>query len=280
MGNGAVMARGMFEQERRNGRVIMGYILGLALAGYWMRNFLLYASDTGEPVNILEAFCVVEQHDVNLLFLTLGWLLVIADAPFIRENTWLCLHRCGRRAWNAGMLLYILLQAFLYVAAIAGFTIAVSSFSGFVAEFWSNPVFSLARDVGNDVGVKYNISFLWIDMMKHMTVPQAFGMTFLSLYLYLTVLGVALYVSALLLSSMTKIAGIVTVLGVHLIGYLLMVDGYVEVSLLARAIPGYFVEGTGACWQSVGIYMVLLAVLVVLSMALIHKVEFQLQVEV
>ena len=73
MGSLVVIIKGMFWQEQRNGRVIMGYLLGFAVMGYWMSGFLRYASDTGEPVNILESFCVVEQHYVNMLFLVLGW---------------------------------------------------------------------------------------------------------------------------------------------------------------------------------------------------------------
>ena len=92
MGSFAVIIKGMFRQEQRNVRVIMGYLLGFAIVGYWMSGFLRYAADTGEPVNILEAFCVVEQHYVNMLFLVLGWLLVVADAPFMKGNIYLLLY--------------------------------------------------------------------------------------------------------------------------------------------------------------------------------------------
>ena len=94
------ITKGILELERRNGRVIMGYLLGFAIMAYWANNFLRYAADTGEPINILETFCVVEQHYVNLLFLILGWLFVVADAPFINGNTYLLLYRCGRKRWN------------------------------------------------------------------------------------------------------------------------------------------------------------------------------------
>lgn len=71
------MTKTTFLEEQRNKRVIMGFILGLALFGYWLNNFVQYALDTGEPVNILEAFIVVEHHQKTLLFLVLGWLLII-----------------------------------------------------------------------------------------------------------------------------------------------------------------------------------------------------------
>ncbi|RKI76213.1 hypothetical protein D7V90_21440 [bacterium 1xD42-87] len=277
MGSFAVIIKGMFRQEQRNVRVIMGYLLGFAIVGYWMSGFLRYAADTGEPVNILEAFCVVEQHYVNMLFLVLGWLLVVADAPFMKGNIYLLLYRCGRKRWNMGMFFYILMQAFFYTAAMAAFTIIISSFLGFVGNMWSSPVYSLARDVTNNIGAKYNITFPWLVMMKVMSVPQAFAVTFLFLYLYLAFMGVLLYAAALLFSG---IAGMVAVIGVHLTGYLRMMDGYTETSLLARAVPGNFIDGTLSYWQSAALFLALIVVLMVLSSIFVKKIEFQSGTEV
>ena len=134
MGSFAVITKGMFQQEQRSGRVVMGYLLGFAVMGYWIACFLRYAADTGEPVNMLEAFCVVEQHYVNMLFLVLGWLLVVADAPFIKGNLYLLLYRCGRKRWNMGMLFYIFVQAFFYTGAMAAFSVIVSSPFGFAGD--------------------------------------------------------------------------------------------------------------------------------------------------
>lgn len=277
MGNCVGITKGMFEQEHRKGRVVMGYLLGLAIVGYWMSNFLKLALDTGEPINILETFCVVEQHYVNLLFLILGWLFVIADAPFIKGNTYLLLYRCGRRCWNMGMVFYILIQDFFYTAVMAVFTVVISSFIGYIGNIWSSPVYSLAMDVGNHIGVKYDITFPYVMMMKTMTVPQAFAVTFLFLYLYLAFLGVLLYVCNLLFPG---IAGIVLVLGVHLLGYLQMMNGHTDFSLLARAVPGNFIDGSRCFWLSVVLFLGLIAVLVILSAILIKKVDFKAGAEV
>ena len=277
MGNCVRITKGMFEQERQSGRIFMGFLLGFAFMGYWMRGFLRYAAETGEPVNILETFIVVEQHYVNLLFLILGWLLVVSDAPFMKGNLYLLLYRCGRRSWNMGMLLYVLIQAFLYTAAMAAFTVIISSRLGFAGNMWSSPVYSLALDAGNTICVKYNITFPWYAMMENMTVPQAFAVTFLFLYLYLVFLGMLLYVCTLLLSG---IWGIVVVMGVHLAGYLRMMDGYIETSFFARAVPGNFIDGTGAYWKSALLFLVLIAVLMALSTVFVKRIEFHPGTEV
>ncbi len=271
MGSVAVILKGMFWQEQRSGRVIMGYLLGYAIMGYWMSGFLRYAADTGEPINILETFCVVEQHYVNMLFIVLGWLLVVADAPFIKGNIYLLLYRCGRKRWNMGMFFYILVEAFLYTAAMAAFTIMISSFFGFAGNMWSSPAYSLALDVTNSIGTKYNITFPWLMMMKTMSVPEAFAVTFLFLYLYLAFMGALLY-AALLVSG---IAGMVVVIGGHLVGYLRMMDGDTETSLLARAVPGYFIDGTLSYWQSAVLFLGLIVVLMVLTSVFVKKVDFQ-----
>ncbi len=277
MGSFAVIIKGMFQQEQRSGRVFMGYLLGFAIMGYWMAGFLRYAADTGEPVNILETFCVVEQHYVNMLFLVPGWLLVVADAPFIKGNLYLLLYRCGRKRWNMGMLFYIFMQAFLYAGAMAAFSIIVSSFSGFAGDMWSSPVYALALDTGNNIGIEYNITFPYLAMMKAMSVTQAFAVTFLCFYLYLAFLGVLLYVFALLFSGN---AGMVAVMGVHLAGYLRMMDGHMETSLFARAIPGNFIDGTLSYLQSVALFLSVILIFTVLSSFCVNSIAFDSGTEV
>ena len=107
--------------------------------------------------------------------------------------------------------------------------------------------------------------------------PQAFAVTFLFLYLYLVFLGMLLYVCTLLLSG---IWGIVVVMGVHLAGYLRMMDGYIETSFFARAVPGNFIDGTGAYWKSALLFLVLIAVLMALSTVFVKRIEFHPGTEV
>ena len=102
------MTKTTFLEEWHNKRVIMGFLLGMALFGYWLNYFLQYALDIGEPVNILEAFIVVEHHHKSILFLIAPWLLIISDAPFIKRNTYLSLCRSSRKKWDVAMLQYII----------------------------------------------------------------------------------------------------------------------------------------------------------------------------
>ena len=266
------MTKTTFLEEQHNKRVIMGFILGMALFGYWLNLFLQYALDIGEPVNILEAFIVVEHHHKSILFLIVGWLLIISDAPFIKRNTYLSLCRSSRKKWNVAMLQYIIIQAFLYVASIAIVSVAASFLCGFWGNIWSSPVYHLAMDNRNHLGVKYNISFPWVNVMQAMTVPQAFMITFVFLFLYLIVIGFLLYVCNLLLK---EIYGILIVFGIQISGYLLQQEGTTYLSLMAKAIPGYAIDGNGGQWEVVLLFWAIILILVLISLWLIGWVDFK-----
>lgn len=266
------MTKTTFLEEQRNKRVIMGFILGLALFGYWLNNFVQYALDTGEPVNILEAFIVVEHHQKTLLFLVLGWLLIISDAPFIKRNTYLMLCRSSRKTWDIAMLQYIIIQAFLYVTGIAVVSVVVSTFLGYSGNMWSSPVYNLAMDTANHLGVKYNITFPWANIMEVMSVPQAFMITFVFLFIYLVLIGSLLYVCNLLLK---EIYGILIVFGIQISGYLLQQEGFTQLSIMAKAIPGYCVDGNGGQWKVIVMFGTIILILVLITLWLIGRVDFK-----
>lgn len=266
------MMRNIFREESRDKRVIMGFILGVALFIYWLNFFLRYVQAMGEPVNVLEAFVVIGHHNKNILFLVLGWLLVMADAPFIKGNIYLVLYRSSRRRWDMGMLLYIMLQAFLFTACIALVSVAVSSIWGFFGTMWSSPVYELAMDKTNRLGVEYNITFHWENVMRYLTVPQAFVLTFLFLWLYLVFLGVLFYVCNLFLKG---IFGALIVFAIQLWGYMLQQDGFGSFSLLAKAMPGYSVDGALGEWKTVLLFVGLILLLVLISLWRAGQVDFK-----
>ena len=270
------MTKTTFLEEWHNKRVIMGFLLGIALFGYWLSLFFQYALDIGEPVNVLEAFIVVEHHHKSILFLVVGWLLMISDAPFVKKNTYLSLYRSSRKKWNAAMLQYIMIQAFLYVAGIAAVSVSVSTLLGFWGNMWSSPVYHLAMDTGNHLGAKYNITFPWVNVMQAMTVPQAFLITFVFLFLYLALIGFLLYVCNLLLK---EIYGILLVFGIQISGYLFQQEGVSYLSLMAKAIPGYAIDGTGGQWKVVVLFCAILLILALFSLWLIGRVDFKDEVE-
>ena len=226
-------------------RVIMGFLAGVAVPFYWLKNFLDYAAATMEPVNILEAFLVVEHEYKSVMFLALGWFLIISDAPFINGNTYYSLCRTKKRSWNFTMIFYIVVQAALYTAGVALPMIVMSFPCGFAGKMWSNPVYLLSQDYNLSRSAEYGISFLQRDMMRNMHVPQAFLATVLFFFLYLVLTGLILYTGNLLLGG---IWGIAIAFIVHAGGGGLRFLGHTKLALIEYASPGNFADAGGYVW--------------------------------
>lgn len=258
MRKAVMIAKEMLRQELGSARVIMGYLLGMTFLALGLNDFFGYAAEIGEPVNICEAFIVTENQGIAGGFWVLGYLVVIADAPFVGENTWLLLYRSGRRSWNTGMLLYVFAQTFVYTACFAVVSVAVSMIYGFAGKMWSSPVYLLATGTSDAVAEKYHIFFEGEAMMRQMTVPQAFGITFVYLLCYFVFLGVLLYVCNLVSGGFW---GLVAVAVVHLGGVILSFVAGLHQS------PLYDTDGAGGCWRYPGMMLTLILVMALLSFA-------------
>lgn len=261
-----IITKGILRQEMRSVRVIMGYMLGFAFLALGLNDFLRYAIDIKEPVNIFEAFIVTENQSLANMFWVLGYLLVVADAPFVRANTYITLYRSGRRVWSMGMLFYVLTQAFLYTMCFAAVSALVSVPFGFFGGIWSSPVYMLATDAASAVAREYNVYFEGISMMKHMTVLQGFGITFLYMFCYLAFIGVLLYVCSLVLGSFW---GLVAAAVAHL--------GGIFLSFFFRLpqCPVYYVDGAGSHWRYPCITLALLLIMTVVSLFAVGRVDIQ-----
>lgn len=83
IGQGLRFACAQLKLEFTSIRVIMGYLFGLAIVMYFLQSIMQYVTDTGQPVNVLEAFIVVEHQVRSILFLVPGWLLVVEGIMYI-----------------------------------------------------------------------------------------------------------------------------------------------------------------------------------------------------
>lgn len=270
--------RNLLLYEWTDKRVIMGFLAGMAVPLYWLKNFLDYAAGTGEPVNILEAFVVVEHEYKSVMFLVLGWFLMVSDAPFINGNTYYSLCRTGKRSWNMTMVLYLLVQGAIYTAGVALPMVIMSLPCGFAGKMWSDPVYLLSQDYTMSQSAKYGISFLQRDMMRSMNMPKAFLATALCFFLYVVLMGLILYTGNLLLGG---IWGIVAAFIVHAGGFGLRFLGFGRLALAEYACPGNFAEAGGMHLTGpVAVMALLAAALMVIQCCLIGRVDFKEQVHV
>jgi len=262
----------LFLCEWANKRANMGFLLGMVIPFYWLDGFLKYVKDYGEPVNVLEAFIVIVQAPRSIILLVMGWLLVVADAPFANGNTCFSLCRTNKRIWNCASSLYMAGQSALYIFVMALPMVAVLAYCGFTGKMWSSPVYSLTKNTGRGYSTEYDVVFNRIGMMRSMNVCQAFGVTALCLGLYLFALGQLLYTFNLLLRS---IAGMACTLLVHITGYLTAWGGYRSLSLTACAIAADYVDDHGMHIQPVVKLFGFIAACILLQNVLVKNADLR-----
>ena len=128
----------------------------------------------------------------------------------------------------------------------------------------------LATGTSIAIAGKYNLYFDGMAMMKHMTVLQAFGITFLYMFCYLAFIGVLLYACSLVLD---RFWGFTVVAVVHL--------GGIIISLLTKLprSPVYYVDGTGSHWRYPCIYLGLILIMTIVSLLAVGRVDIQARTE-
>lgn len=224
-----------FRIQMSSKRVWLGYMVGIVIIMKQAFGYLQYAGSTGEPINVLETFVVCGNNANTVMFLVLGWLFVISEAPFVNNNSLYLIHRTSKKNWNAAMILYIILQAVIYYSIVAVFTIFFSVQRGFFANIWSSPLVELTKSI--DRGIAFNVGFTYEAFIKEVSVFQAFFYTWLLGMVYGVILGLCLHTFNLFAR---RAVGVAVTFLVHFLGYEIMQEGFmmlIKASLLGRSIP-------------------------------------------
>lgn len=256
-------------------RVWLGYFLGHVIIMKQSFGYLVYADSSKEAINVLEAFVIAGNNYNTAMFLVLGWLLVISEAPFVNNNSLYLIYRTNKKNWNIAMILYIFFQAVIYYGIIAGCTVLFSVSRGFLGNIWSNPLISLTKNA--DKITEFNVYFPYGSFIKEVSVFQAFLYTWLLCFLYGLILGLFLYIFNLFSN---QIAGAVSTFLFHFLGYEIMKEGFmviIKYSLLARSILILHIgEDLGVTFnETLLVYAIVIFLLIIVSNKIVKFTDFK-----
>ena len=125
-----------FIEWRKNIRIVYSFLIAFVFCFLVTDGFLTYASDSG-AVQFLEAFIFSFGDGNYLLLITLLFLLLFADMPFLSSATPFLLVREGRRRWLAGQFLYIFISSCIFMIFMLISTVCLSAGNAFVGNKWS-----------------------------------------------------------------------------------------------------------------------------------------------
>ncbi len=263
-----------FRIQMTSKRVWLGYLIGIAIILHRSLDYFMYADSLGETINVLEAFIIAGNDASTIMFIVLGWLLTISEAPFVNSNAQFLICRTNRRKWNIAMLLYIALQGAVYYGVLAISTIIFGLGRGFGKNAWSSVLIKLAEDPYQS---NVLVFFPYTSFINKLSVYEAFGCTWALSLLYGVILGMILYTFS---QAANRVVGAAAAFCFHFWGYEIMEEGLgvvVKYSLLARSMPApQMNEYSGASiGQTILIYSLFMWILVSVSSIFSRNIDFK-----
>ena len=123
-------------------RCVAGYLVGIASIAVTSVNYYHFlGTHTG---NLWEAFIQHFGMYGNISLVVFGFIIVISDAPFIYSDSFLKIHRTGRKNWYDAMWLYIVIQAILYYFILALLSAVILIRKTYMNNIWSQAIQSYA----------------------------------------------------------------------------------------------------------------------------------------
>jgi len=264
-----------------NPRVYLSFLLGVVFVLMPTMRYLGYAKVIGQPINIFEPFIIIVNDRFANAFLFLGYLLLISDAPFMEHRSFYSVIRVNRRSWVSGMCFYIFSSALTYYVGMLVISMLAGVTTGFIANIWSDPLYTLAANAPGFALVDYNISFSNLQYIQLFTPALAIVQGLSLPILYATVIGLIIF---LINVNNRRIFGGIVALIIHISGFTMLSAGFMlsaqHLSLLCNAMPiNHNLDGLTKVYPSFGesylIFIILIIILYGISMFLIRRCDFK-----
>lgn len=261
-------------------RVWMGYLIGIMFVLGKSVPYLRYAHDSGNPVNLLDCYMILGNDENSIIFLVLGLLLILSDAPFMSNLSFYAIYRTNKGIWNQAMICYVVVQSFIYYLVLAVVSIVISIPQGYAANIWSVPMQRLSEEGGSLIGIRYGIQFSYQEAMHLQKACWMFLHTVFDNMLYGIMLGLVLYAMNIVVR---RTIGIIGTMIIHVVGFIAMREGMgftIRLSLLARSMPAKQVgEGVEvSLFSTYLIFLCIIAGIIFLSNQLLKKGEMRITI--
>ena len=220
---------------RSNPLTWLSFLLGLNFMFSPAIAYVRFAHALSQRVQIFEPFILAGSNKNTFMYIFLGVLMLLSDAPFVNDLSQNVLFRTSRRQWAGGYLFYIALCCLIYYTALLAFSILVACANGYTGNLWSYPMAQLAAGASVDSGLSFaNLAFL-----QRFSPWQSALLTLFLQASYAFVFGAAMFI---LNMRFNRAVGTAIVLFLHAAGNNIILESYAAnpfLSLMVHAMPAY-----------------------------------------
>ena len=277
-----------FRQWRRNPRIVLCFCLAFILCFLLSDKAVRFSRTYGSIMQILEPFIWTFGDANSILLSSLLLILLFADMPFISAGTPFMLLRIDRKTWVLGQALYIVAATTVYLLFVLLSTSFICQSRSFLGNQWSETAAILGYSgAGQAVALPALVKTL------ELSLPYACTAWIFALMLLYTLL--LMFLMLLCNLRFGQLGGVIGVLGFSLYGFLLnpktiqaifqlpdewMYKANVAVGWLSPLNQAtYHMHNFGydllpRLWQTVAIFLVLIALLFFLSLRAVRQYNF------
>lgn len=198
-----------------SGRTLAGYLVGIVSTLVTSYNYNRFAAS--HTISLPEVFIQHYMTVGGVTVMLLGLMLVLSEAPFVRTDSFMMIHRAGRKHWYRAMWGYMTVQTCLYyfVSLLSSLVFVLPK--TYVHNVWSLPLQNMIRYDQMIVMEKFHMAIPNGPLLDEFTPYSALLHTFLLLVLYSVLLGGLLFA----LNLYTHVpAGTIAAAAVHLLSFL------------------------------------------------------------
>lgn len=168
-------------------RCVAGYLLGIASVLITSMNYYRFLGT--HSGNLWEAFIVHFGTLGNTSLIVFGFIIVMSDAPFIYSDSFLKIHRAGRKNWYDAMWSYIVTQGFFYYFIMTLASAVVLIKKTYFHNIWSQAL----QDYAGSLGFRNHIAIPSPLLFSQYSPWSAMAHTFLLIVLYSILLAGILF---------------------------------------------------------------------------------------
>lgn len=201
---------------KKNIRVILAFLILFLLCITMTEEYVSYSRDMDLAIQLFEPFILMFTQRYALIFLTLIFLLLYQDVPFIDESSAYQLIRGSRSTWVLGQLLYILLSTFVFLL----FALVTCMLFGMTMSFTANMWSETAKFTAYGGAVEQSAP-IPLRLIQNTTPIEAVLSVFLLFFLGALALNTILFAMNL---RKKKFLGLAVIAGLIFIGYLITTD--------------------------------------------------------
>ena len=257
-------------------RTYMGYLVGISMVLIIAGNYMGYAN--GRNVQIFEPVIIALSDPSYSIFIMLGLLLTLLDAPFINARTPYLVTRGSRKSWYSGTLFYMYTQIVVYYTLIFAATVATGFSRMYLRNSWSVMAYRLATQRPMDALETWGLDFNASALISVLSPARVFLILMCLQILYSAVLLTTAYAINM---NLRNSAGNLVAFLVHLVGVVIYRNLFVEYlekfSLYKRSlILTYQVTEAGVTGiaDSILIYLIVTAVILAAGRIILKHMDY------